>query len=166
MTVSKADDNEQIDADILQCKEDVLRARDIMPPYDKKPRPKAKSQETGEKTSQSVKKGETTLDDTSQIPIETIASKAAAPAEPGRGKTEIPKFDLAEDIMAEQRKVTSIRRKAPGKKPAAQSHERKVVSTSYKTVQQAPSLSKQDEIITEIVARDIARLCGGNTSGG
>jgi len=29
--------------------------------------------------------------------------------------SEIPKFDLAEQILAEQRKITAIRRKAPGK---------------------------------------------------
>ncbi|HUU19674.1 MAG TPA: hypothetical protein VMW72_21165 [Sedimentisphaerales bacterium] len=40
------------------------------------------------------------------------------PAEPAgavREASEIPKFDLAEQIMAEQRKITAIRRKAPGK---------------------------------------------------
>ena len=33
-----------------------------------------------------------------------------------QGANEIPKFDLAEQIMAEQRKITAIKRKAPGKK--------------------------------------------------
>lgn len=107
--------------------------------------------------------------------------------------SEIPKFDLAEQILAEQRKITSIRRKAPGKpqrlpsqdgaagkknepcpsdgrgKPPAQ--EREVESIGYparqKTggVQQQPlTLSEQGQIIAEIVARDIEKLRRGDTS--
>ena len=34
--MDKDDSNKQIDDDIQQCKADILRAGDIMPPYDKK----------------------------------------------------------------------------------------------------------------------------------
>ena len=45
--------------------------------------------------------------DTKDLPTE--------PAGAVKEANEIPKFDLAEQILAEQRKITAIRRKAPGK---------------------------------------------------
>lgn len=60
--------------------------------------------------------------------------------------SEIPKFDLAEQILAEQRKITAIRRKAPGKKPQAPDRQPQSI------------LSEQEQIIAEIVARDIEKL--------
>jgi len=74
-------------------------------------------------------------------------------------KAEIPKFDLAEDIMAEQRKITAIRRKAPGGKPAVQKAEPKDETVSQTGETQAPFSSEQQKIIAEIVAKDIERLC-------
>lgn len=68
---------------------------------------------------------------------------------------EIPKFDLAEKILAEQRKITAIRRKAPG-----QQHEAE--STDYVTKWSRPVLSEQRQIITEIVERDIKTLRDGD----
>jgi len=73
---------------------------------------------------------------------------------------QIPKFDLAENIMAEQRKVAAERRKAPGVKAVPQPQERKVLSTAYNIEGERVSLLEEDRIIAEIVARDIARLRG------
>ena len=111
------------------------------------------------------------------------------PTEPAGGvreASEIPKFDLAEQILAEQRKITAIRRKAPGKpqrlpsqdgaagkktesrpsdgrgEPPAQEGEAE--SIGY-TIQQPPlTLSEQGQIIAEIVARDIEKLRRGDIS--
>ena len=76
---------------------------------------------------------------------------------------EIPKFDLAEQIMAEQRKITAIRRKGPGKmvKPPKKQHPAESIA---RNVMPRPILSGPGQIITEIVARDIEKLCAGNTS--
>jgi len=84
--------------------------------------------------------------------------------------SEIPKFDLAEQILAEQRRITAIRRKAPPKAgPVGVPKEKGsngagmikggVTSPSKKT---EPLLvpSEHEQIIAEIVARDIERLCG------
>lgn len=68
---------------------------------------------------------------------------------------DIPKFDLAEKILAEQRKITAIRRKAP-----SQQHE--VESTDYATKWSKPVLYEQEQIISEIVARDIKTLRYGD----
>ncbi len=55
-------------------------------------------------------------DDTKDLPTEPAgAVQEANEPRPSDGRGEIPKFDLAEQILAEQRNITSIRRKAPGK---------------------------------------------------
>ena len=102
----------------------------------------------------------------SPIPIESIPSKKTAflPTTE-QEKTVIPSFDLAEEIMAEQRKITAIRRKAPGKKIEAQKEKPEAEPTDYTIEQPMPAQSDQEQIITEIVARDIERLCRGDTSG-
>ncbi len=128
---SKSNDNEQIDAETLQSKKDILRAHDVMPPYKK-----------------------IDAEDKSHNQTE---GRAAEAVEAQRGKGEIPRFDLAEDIMAEQRKISAIRRKGPGKTIETQKAER----AGYIIGQPIPAQSYQQQIIAEIVARDIERLCGG-----
>jgi hypothetical protein len=75
----------------------------------------------------------------------------------------IPKFDLAEQIMAEQRKIAAIRRRGPGRKAEAPKQQRRVESIAH-TVEPPPILSEQEQIIAEIVARDVQRLCKDNSS--
>jgi len=72
--------------------------------------------------------------------------------------SEIPRFDLAEEILAQQRKITAIRRKAPSKKGETSSQQQQVRSTGYVPRQNPPLLSEQQQIIAEIVARDIEML--------
>ena len=66
--------------------------------------------------------------------------------------------------MAEQRKNTAIRRKAPGKKPEAQKEEPEAEPVSYTIEHPMPTSPEQDRIIAEIVARDIERLRRGDYS--
>ncbi len=75
-------------------------------------------------------------------------------------KSEIPKFDLAEQIMAEQRKITAIRRKGPGKltKPPKKLHPAESIAHNFEP---HPILSGQGQIIADIVARDIEKFCKG-----
>ena len=216
--MSKTDSNEQIDADILRCKADIRRARDIIPgappPSTKETRQKLKAQKTGEKTTQPADAAEISADkkkspreDTVPIPIETIAAPkepvppptekvnkkealkqpepeqaissqnnilepqaeqikpgkatSAGPENAEQEKGEIPRFDLAEEIMAEHRKITAIRRKAPDKRVEVE--EPQVESTGYIREQPMPEPSEQ-QIIAEIVARDIEKLCSGDNS--
>lgn len=71
-------------------------------------------------------------------------------------KTAIPKFDLAKQIMSEQRKVASVKRKAPDKKNKVTNHKQKSHSIGYAV--KPPSMPLyQEQIITEIVRRDIQR---------
>jgi len=90
--------------------------------------------------------------------IKADKEKTTVPVKMQQGKIEIPKFDLAEKIMAEQRRVTAIQRKAPCKKDKAQKKELKAESISYTTEQPMPLVSEQEQIIADIVARDIAKL--------
>jgi hypothetical protein len=119
--VTKADYNEQFDDDILQSKADILRAKDIMPPYSDRPPQK---------------------------------DATANPPE----KMEIPKFDLAEEIMAEHRKATAVKRKSPGQKTEPQI-QKPAGETVRHTILPGQISSKQMQIISEIVARDIEKLC-------
>ncbi len=148
--MSKVENNKQIDADILQCKADILRAHDVMP-EGKEPKTQNTEQEPKSQTSREI----------------TISSEAVEKStkDKRQGKIEIPRFDLAEDIMAEQRKITAIKRKAPDKKAEAQSQEPEAESIGYTIGQPTPALSEQGQIIAEIVARDIEKLCRGSTLG-
>lgn len=73
---------------------------------------------------------------------------------------EIPKFDLAEQILAEQRKISAVRRKGPGKR--VKKTKLPTVESSVQLVEESPICSEQDKIIAEIVARDINNLLKGN----
>jgi hypothetical protein len=136
--VDTADKNNQVDADILQCKADVLRARDIIPPFNRKPQEHQTVKSSAAKDAGS--------EDTHIIPTENQ-----------QGKPEIPKFDLAEQILAQHRKVTATRRKAPEQKTEFQVPEQKSRLETH--IGSIPIISfEQEQVILEIVARDIQRL--------
>jgi hypothetical protein len=178
IVVNKAGNNEQFDTDILQCKVDILRERNIMPPHDDTTPKNPATQSSTIETAQSSNAAEISIyEDTSSIPIETIPAKETTPlprpavsmnkkqeAETLQEKSEIPSFDLAEEIMAEQRRITAIRRKAPGQKTEAQRLKPETQIVDHIIEQPKPLLSEQEKIIAEIVARDIERLCRGNYS--
>jgi hypothetical protein len=85
-------------------------------------------------------------------------------------QVDVPRFDLAEDIMAEQRRLIAIRRKGPGS-PAQVPVATPQLSSD---LPQASQYSDDrgpferidagwDPIIESIVARDIERLCAGGS---
>jgi len=82
-----------------------------------------------------------------------------------RPSADIPKFDLAEEIMAQQRKISAKRRKRA--KPASPQEPKKAEFVSRgkefepisHTIGQTSDVPfDQEQIIAEIVARDINRL--------
>ena len=143
--MNEDDKNEKLDSDILECKEDILRASEIIPPYNTE-----KKEQIQEKTD--IKEAE---------PVKADEAKPLETKEIGQGRSEIPRFDLAEEIMAEQRKITAIKRKSPEKKMGAEPRAA-VESFRYALEPQRLTTSGQEDIIAEIVARDIKRLCGEN----
>jgi len=178
---------------VKQNDTDVFRAEDIIPPYHKEIHQEQDLQET----EANKRKGMSSQNELKQSlkditsPLTEEKSKyandfpgepagavpEASEPRPSDGRGEIPKFDLAEQIMAEQRKITAIRRKAPckpqrlpsqdgaaGKKTEPPAQGREAESIGY-TIQQPPlTLPEQGRIIAEIVARDIKKLRRGDTS--
>ncbi len=114
--------------------DDILRARDIIPTEPTRP----------------------------EEPNPLPTKKTDKAAKPAQQQNSVPKFNLAKEIMAEQRRITAIKRKAPDKK--TEPDQPQVQSVKYAIEQPGQVLAKQDQIITEIVARDIKRLCRGGYS--
>lgn len=92
-----------------------------------------------------------------------IIPGAANQAGNGVGNADIPRFNLAEDIMAEHRRLTASRRKGPGGSVPA--------DVSLPSKPRKPFLSRygfsegfnlnNDPVIADIVARDIEQFCRG-----
>jgi hypothetical protein len=87
----------------------------------------------------------------------------------GISNIDIPRFDLAEDIMAEHRRLTAGRRKGPDS-PAQVNITPSPAQTggavALRPSQSSHSFSEgfsyiSDPIIADIVTRDIERLCSG-----
>ncbi len=132
---------QQTDEDILQGKEDVLRARDIIPDS-----PQSENQPYLEKKSEHYKESED-------------LEKSVIDAEDNKAKANIPQFDLAEEIMARHRKITAVKRKGPGQKEKAivtKSEDKLKHRAIYQSMEKTP---EEERLIAEIVARDIQKLC-------
>ncbi len=145
--MSMDNSNEQFNTNSKPRKADILRARDIItgaPPYGNIAGQEEKLQETAQNE-----------------PYPPTVQKT--PVETNKKTSEITKFNLAEEIMAEHRKITAIRRKEPGEKDEAQKNELEAEPGGDATGQPSPALSEQKQIIAEIVARDIESLCRGGT---
>lgn len=153
--MSKAVNNQQLDSDILQCRADILRAHNTMPLHN---HVVTKNSEPQNKTIEKTKE-EIPVNEAPPPPKQAVSRKKETVI--SKEMPEIPSFDLAQEIMAEQRKITAIRRKAPGQKNNIQSLKPKVQPANSITEQTSQSLSEQDKVIADIVARDIERLCRG-----
>ena len=145
--MSNANSDEQFDRDTKQQKADVLRARDIIPgapPY-----------------GDIAGKEENLQEKVPNAPYPPAMK--TPPVDLDQKTSEIPKFNLAEKIMAEHRRITAIRRKAPGETDVNQKQEREAEPAKDTAGQPKPAVTEQKQIISEIVARDIENLCRGDT---
>ncbi len=132
----------------------VLRATDVMPPFDKGTSPAnggaADAEPSGSVSAELADAGKHVANDEA---VSKVGQLLADPAE-------IPTYDLAENILAEQRRVASRRRRAPGRAPAEPAAPPEpahpAVSMAAPLPQDLPELQR---VVAEIVARDIARLC-------
>jgi len=151
--VSKADSNSKNGSD-------VLRAKDIVPPYNGEIRSTEAAKGTQSHTSQQAANrpahditvnaadSKMTSDDFNQV--EHTVSR--------RDDGQVPRFDLAEDIMAEQRKITGLRRKGPRKSSEGADLQEPITSFGQNIFQPIQSEFEQQQIVSEIVARDIEKL--------
>jgi hypothetical protein len=73
---------------------------------------------------------------------------------------EIPKFDLAEQILAQQRKTSGTTRKSPAKKPPIPISQ-PTAGMPLQPVRRSNTFFSHNDIviIKEVVARDIQQLC-------
>jgi hypothetical protein len=149
----------------------VLRARDVIPPFDKSVPPAEEEKPKVEPPSRWVSPALNPLPASALPPRRNNhpegARSCAAPAHTGEAAeavsadgTEIPAYDLAENILAEQRRAAGRRRRAPGPVP-----DKPAVPSKGAGIQVfLPELASQDllelqQIVAQIVARDIERLC-------
>lgn len=169
--VDKKEQNKQVDADILKCKEDVRRARNEAvkeSPQEKQP----------DKVQVEVK----------PIRAVKVEKKPAQKKQTEEKSGEIPTFNLADQILAKQRNISSTRRQKTRKtNPVEKSYpandtvgeiikQSKPVTKNLKPEPQIPAalktkvrsinLSNEDlnklqrQLVADIVSRDIALLCG------
>jgi hypothetical protein len=128
-------------ADRKKTDSDVLRAADIIPTLGEQDRRK-----------QSYREPQVASDDNSSVEPNPAADEP----------DEIPKFDLNEGLMAEQRTVSAARRKAPGRKTETVDYSPvPVVEDKYAPI---PQPFEQQLIIAAIVARDIEKFCRGRVA--
>lgn len=133
----------------------VLRATDVIPPFDKSVPPSDKGRTNGEPP----RAGPFEADGREGGPEGCFVPGDAAGPLPADG-VEIPTYDLAENILAEQRRAAGKRRRAPGRtedEPVA-SIQGAGVRVSVPELA-SPDLLELQRIVGEIVARDIERLC-------
>ncbi len=138
----------------------VLRATDVVPPFDERvppadrtagaERPDAASSEAQVPPGPAVR------------PVEAVNGNADGARQPPARDVDvpIPSYDLAETILAEQRRVAAGRRRAPGR-PEEEPTPKPEDTRSRISIAELSSqdLVELQRIVTEIVARDIERLC-------
>jgi hypothetical protein len=147
----------------------VLRAEDIVPPYGEDAGRNGSPQKAktgGNEALPSQKKGKQVSAGKSPVAGRTPAKgRGAGTQDEVRQGSEIPTFDLGQQILAEQRKVAAVRRMGPGMRGAAPGKIPQVQPASGADGRPGAELSERDPIVAEIVARDIGRLCRGDAAG-
>jgi hypothetical protein len=159
--MNKPKDNEKLDDDILRSREDIMRAKDIMPPFDKKTPFFDETKDINEivpplgNGNIRVEKTANTSPAAEQQEEEIVIENINEP------KAEIPRFDLAEEIMAQQRKVTAEKRRFRGR-PNVNIQEKRSSSAEPQVQFVARNTHEEEKLIREIVARDIANFLNSN----
>lgn len=138
----------------------VLRATDVVPPFDERvgPADHAAGAELPDAAS-----SEAQAPPGPAVRPRKAASMSADEARKLSARdadVPIPSYDLAETILAEQRRVAAGRRRAPGR-PAEEPTPTSDDARSGISVEEPSSqdLTELQRLVTEIVARDIERLC-------
>jgi len=83
-------------------------------------------------------------------------------AQPPEDGVEIPSYDLAENILAEQRRAAGQRRRGPGRAEAELIVSARAGARDLSPLPSGPAaqdLLELQRVVAEIVARDIERLC-------
>jgi hypothetical protein len=138
----------------------VLRATDVIPPFDKNIEPPDAGQagQAEVVTLDSGDKGQNAAGGSvaAAAPARHATDRAASSAE----AVQIPSYDLAANILADQRRAASRRRRAPGQVDDKPTRLRNTPDAQMAAGEPLPrDLLELQRIVAEIVARDIERLC-------
>jgi len=141
--------------------EKVLRAMDVIPPF-------------GDDSGNGNPGGEPVSDQPARPRIQpwtlpqprtTVPREPDPPSRCEETARHIPTFDLGEKILAEQRRMTARKRKAPGSahRDSNEIQPPSVVALRSERVVEMPAQDalQLEQLVAEIVARDIDRLCTG-----
>ena len=136
-------DKQKIDSDILKCKQDVLRAKQAV--TEKASGPLGAPAESAQKPA---------------APTPLMAAVVEAnKTKSQRRQGKVPQFNLAEQIMSQQRKATAAKRKAPTAKVISAESPTIPNKPHSSLISIAPGISNDAQIVAEIVTRDIRELC-------
>ena len=140
----------------------VLRAADVIPPFDKNTEltdADPASADCGLAIADSPRKGDSQHEAPPRAESAIRNPQSAIPGSSAEA-VEIPSYDLAANILADQRRVASRRRRAPGQTDDKPTDSRRASGVRTSTDEPRPSdLPELQRIVAEIVARDIERLC-------
>ena len=138
----------------------VLRAADVIPPYDRDP---SRANELGNGSDEPPKREPVGA---GLKPARAVVREGGAdaggvsPTKVPAAAPEIPTFDLAENILAEHRQMAAKRRKAPGRIPAEPAiRPSRPAVIAHVVEPPSQGLCELQRVVAEIVARDIQRLC-------
>ena len=138
----------------------VLRAMDVIPPFDSH----SVSQEHRVDNMSPLPSPSVSQ---SQPPVPNVTSAAVASGEMSLSSAgdAIPTLDLGEKILAEQRRVIAGKRKRPGAfEPEPESRvcpEESLLDVTAPVQTASDDALRLQQIVAEIVTRDIERLCQG-----
>lgn len=148
----------------------VLRVADVIPPFGANPSPRGEG-DAGVKppAARPVPAGQAKAERKVR-PAQTTRSEnevAARLEQAVHPRVEIPKYNLAENILAAHRRTAATRRKAPGRTPVESQAPASrpealpgpVGIRGPVSEPSSPDLLELRRIVAEIVARDIERLC-------
>lgn len=163
------EEKNKTDDDILRCKLNILRAKDIIPPFGagKQKAPTGSSPETERSSASSDDEPESSRT-SGKTPIKISSIPEFEEIMPASTQGDIPQFNLAEQIFAEQRKVSSGRRQRISRAPRPEGQEQidkpgpfgsagPWQSSPPAAIVPSPA-SPQQRIISEIIARDIKEM--------
>ena len=146
--------------------EKVLRAMDVIPPFDSHggpPGPDVTHTYRPPAPMGARSEGSTQGEMPSAVALEPVSP-------PPEGGDDIPTFDLGEKILAEQRRMTARKRKGPGvPEPAVDPESNGIEDETPPAARVASTETVPDDvaqlqqIVADIVSRDIERLCKGLT---
>lgn len=135
----------------------VLRALDVVPPYSNG---RATDGDNIAPTARASGQARTPRQSRSSCRHAADASPQG-PAERATGEIRVPEFDLGERILAEQRRITGRKRKAPGTPDEAKHAGPSALPTTPLAVPSGEDLVQLHRVVADIVSRDIERLCTG-----